>query len=120
MAKYAALIDQNVSQAQHLARRVAKSRDLELLPPGPLNIVCFRYAPQGAPPEALDELNRQILVRLHEEGIAVPSSTVLGGRFFLRVAITNHRTRCSDLDLLVREVERLGDEGWARMVGELS
>jgi aromatic-L-amino-acid/L-tryptophan decarboxylase len=118
--KYAALIDQNVSQAQHLARRVAEGRDLELLPPGPLNIVCFRYAPQGAPREALDELNRQILVRLHEEGIAVPSSTVLGGRFFLRVAITNHRTRCSDLDLLVREVERLGDEGWARMAGELS
>jgi hypothetical protein len=46
--------------------------------------------------------------------VAVPSSTVLGGRYVLRVAITNHRTRRADLDLLVSEVLRLGGEEAAR------
>jgi hypothetical protein len=32
------------------------------------------------------------------------------GRHCLRVAITNHRTRRDDLDLLVREVVRLGEK----------
>ena len=35
--------------------------------------------------------------------MAVPSSTELGGRYALRVCITNHRTVRADLDLLVAE-----------------
>ena len=62
----------------------------------------------GARPADLDALNRSLLVRLHEDGIAVPSHTMLGGRFALRVAIVNHRTRREDLDLLVRETVRRG------------
>lgn len=33
-----------------------------------------------------------------------------GGRRFLHVAITNHRSRREDFELLVRETVRLGDE----------
>ncbi len=45
---------------------------------------------------------------LHEQGIAVPTYTTLDGKFAIRVAHTNHRTRYADFDLLVREVVRLG------------
>ena len=45
-------------------------------------------------------------MRLQESGEAVPSGTVLGGRFALRVAITNHRSRRPDFDLLVRATLR--------------
>jgi aromatic-L-amino-acid decarboxylase len=45
---------------------------------------------------------------LQEDGIAAVSDTTVLGRHCLRVAINNHRTRRSDLDLLVREVVRLG------------
>jgi aromatic-L-amino-acid/L-tryptophan decarboxylase len=47
-------------------------------------------------------------MRLQEEGIAAISDTTIHGKHCLRVAINNHRTRRSDLDLLVREVVRLG------------
>lgn len=104
--QYARLIEQNVAQAAHLAQKVEESESLELLSPVRLNIVCFRYAPAGAPEDSLNKTNQGILERIQEQGIAVPSSTVLDGRFCIRVAITNHRTRRSDLDLLVREVER--------------
>jgi glutamate/tyrosine decarboxylase-like PLP-dependent enzyme len=106
--KLGRLIKQNVEQAAHLASRVRETKDLEILAPAPLNIVCFRYRGDGK--GDLDRVNKAILVRLHESGVAAPSYTVLGGRYALRVCITNHRTRREDLDVLVREVVRLGRE----------
>jgi glutamate/tyrosine decarboxylase-like PLP-dependent enzyme len=106
--KLGRLIKQNVDQAAYLAARVRETTDLELLAPVPLNVVCFRYRGDGQ--ADLDQINKSILVRLHEAGVAAPSYTVLGGRYALRVCITNHRTRREDLDLLVREVVRLGRE----------
>jgi glutamate/tyrosine decarboxylase-like PLP-dependent enzyme len=101
-------IEQNVAQSRHLAGRVAAHPELELLAPAPLNIVCYRYAPPGVDDGTLDAVNAEVLLRLQEEGIAVPSSTVLGGRFALRVANVNHRTRRADVDALVEETVRLG------------
>jgi glutamate/tyrosine decarboxylase-like PLP-dependent enzyme len=106
--KLGRLIRQNVDQAAYLAGRVRETSELELVAPAPLNIVCFRYRGSGA--GDLDRTNKAILVRLHESGIAAPSYTTLGGRYALRVCITNHRTRREDLDLLVRDVVRLGRE----------
>jgi aromatic-L-amino-acid/L-tryptophan decarboxylase len=106
--KLGRLIEQNVAQAAYLADRVRAERGLELAAPVPLNIVCFRFVGDGG--GDLDALNKKILVRLHESGVAAPSFTTLGGRFAIRVAITNHRSRREDFDLLVREVLRLGAE----------
>ena len=76
--------------------------------PAPLNIVCFRYTAAGLDDEALNRLNQAIMFELHEQGIAVPTYTTLDGKFALRVAHTNHRTRYEDFDLLVREVRAVG------------
>jgi aromatic-L-amino-acid/L-tryptophan decarboxylase len=101
----------NLAQCRHLVARIEHERELELMAPAPLNIVCFRHRGTGnlgADERGRDALNQAILVRLQESGVAVPSQTVLGGRFALRVALTNHRTRLADLDRLVDEVLRLG------------
>ena len=108
--RYARLVRQNIEQARYLAQLVREAPDLELLAPVPLNIVCFRYVAPGRDEAALDALNQELLIRLHEQGIAVPSNLTLGGRFALRVAITNHRSRREDFDLLVREARRIGAE----------
>jgi glutamate/tyrosine decarboxylase-like PLP-dependent enzyme len=105
--KLGRLIRQNVAQAAYLAERVRANPELELLAPATLNIVCFRYA-GDVPAGALDALNAALLVELQTSGLAVPSSTVLDGRFALRVAITNHRSRRADFDLLVQAVLSTG------------
>jgi len=97
-------IEKNVEQAAYLARLVEASPVLELAADVPLNLVCFRY--RGAS----DAENKEILMRVQESGIAVPSGTVVGGRFALRVANTNHRSRREDFELLVETVERTGRE----------
>ena len=98
------------SRSAYLARLAEDTPELELVAPAPLNIVCLRFAPRGVEAAALDDLNRDLLVRLQESGIACPSATTLNDRFCIRVAITNHRTRRADLDLLVAEMIRLGAE----------
>jgi glutamate/tyrosine decarboxylase-like PLP-dependent enzyme len=113
--RYARLVGQNIDQARHLAELVRAAPDLELMAPVPLNVVCFRWVGGGFDEATLDAINQEVLLTLHESGIAVPSNAVLNGRFTIRVAITNHRSRREDFELLVREVRRLGAESARRL-----
>jgi glutamate/tyrosine decarboxylase-like PLP-dependent enzyme len=108
--KYGRVIKQNVDQCHYLVELIEAAPELELMAPAPLNIVCFRYRADGLDDEALNRINQAIMFELHEQGIAVPTYTTLDGKFAIRVAHTNHRTRRADFDLLAREVVRLGQE----------
>ena len=79
--KYARLIEQNVARARMLADLIGEQ-----------------------------PLNRELLYRLHETGIAAPSYSDVNGCFAIRVSITNHRTTNEDLVLFVRETVRIGSE----------
>lgn len=109
VSKLARLIEQNIQQAAYLGRLVDASGDLELLAPVSLNVVCFHFFKDLEAAE-LDRLNREILVRMQENGSFVLSSTVLNGCFALRAAIVNHRSKTRDFEHLVEEVTRLGRE----------
>lgn len=98
-------ITRNCEQAAYLAERIGQTPELELLAPVALNIVCYRY--RDAPGD-LDALNDSIVIEMQETGVAVPSTTRLDGKLAIRVNLTNHRTRDSDLDLLLRETVLLG------------
>jgi glutamate/tyrosine decarboxylase-like PLP-dependent enzyme len=107
---YGRLIQQNIDQAHYLGELIEAAPELELVAPISLNVVCFRYIGSGLDDAALDSLNDDILVELQEQGIAVPSGTTIGGKYVLRVANTNHRSRRQDFDILVGEVLRIGKE----------
>jgi glutamate/tyrosine decarboxylase-like PLP-dependent enzyme len=109
-APFAEAIERNVAQARALAERLRASPWAEVLAPVALNVVCFRYVAPGRSDRDLDGLNRRILIALQERGIAVPSATLVRGKFAIRVAITNHRSREEDFDALVTGVERIGEE----------
>jgi len=113
--KYARMVRQNLDQAQYLGRLVEESGELELVAGIPLNIVCYRFNPgkmsgKELNDQELNALNKEILMRLHEEGIATPSYTLLNGQYAIRVAITNHRSTREDFEVLVRESVRIGRE----------
>jgi aromatic-L-amino-acid/L-tryptophan decarboxylase len=103
-------IEQDIEHAKYLENLVTKHPNLELLAHVPLNIVCFRYVDRSMATSALNELNQEILMRLHERGLAVPSYTRLNGKFALRVSITNHRSMRSDFDFLVEKVVEIAEE----------
>lgn len=108
--RFGRMIARNVEQANYFGRLVEKSPRMELVAPIGLDIVCFRFNPGGMDDSALNAVNKEILMQLHEQGIAVPSYTTLDGKYCLRIAISNHRSTTADFDLLAREVVRIGEE----------
>lgn len=106
--KIGRIIEQNIDQAKYLESLVRRSDELELLAPVSLNIVCLRYIAEGLTGEELDQLNQRILIELQESGLAVPSQTLLQGRFAIRVCITNHRTTLDDMKVFADGVVAIG------------
>jgi glutamate/tyrosine decarboxylase-like PLP-dependent enzyme/ribosomal protein S18 acetylase RimI-like enzyme len=106
--KYERQVRQNLRQAQYLGNLITASPELELLAAVSLNIVCYRYNPGKFDGDALNALNKELLLRMQEQGIATPSYTVLNGRYAIRVAITNHRSTRRDFEILVEATLRLG------------
>lgn len=108
--KIGRIIRQNIQQAQYLESVIRKTPGLEVMAPVSLNIVCFRFTSEKLSEEQLNDINEEILLRIQESGAAVPSHTMLNGKFAIRVCIANHRTENRDLDSLIEAaVKHAGD-----------
>jgi aromatic-L-amino-acid/L-tryptophan decarboxylase len=86
---------EHVRLAQRFAGWVDEAPDFERLAPSPFSVVVFRYRPG---PDTLDEarldaLNERLLERVNESGEVFLSHTRVRGRYALRLAIGNLRTR---------------------------
>jgi aromatic-L-amino-acid decarboxylase len=117
--KFGRLIDQNIDQARYLVELIEAEPSLELVAPAIIDIVCFRYLTRTENAALRKGIHVEIMLRMQERGIAVLSDTTVHGEHCLRVAIANHRTRQADLDLLVRELVRIGREVEAETVSGL-
>jgi aromatic-L-amino-acid decarboxylase len=107
--KYAAMISQNIDQAFYLEEQIQRHHLLELMAPVTMNIVCYRYNPGGLNDDQLNLLNKELLMRMQETGVAAPSSTLLDDKYAIRVAITNHRTRRKHLDEMIADTVEIGN-----------
>jgi glutamate/tyrosine decarboxylase-like PLP-dependent enzyme len=105
---YRELVERHCDLAQHLAAAVDAAPDLERLAEVPLNVVCFRYHPDGLSESELNEVNRRLGDALLDDGRVFAGTTVYCGHVALRPAISNWRTTAEDLDLLVEVVRELG------------
>lgn len=104
------IIGQNIEQAAYLGEQVAAHQSLELLAPVSLNIVCYRFRAEDLSADQLDRLNEEVLLRIQESGTALPSHTIIDGKFAIRVCISNHRTTKPVLDNLLADTMRYGRE----------
>jgi glutamate/tyrosine decarboxylase-like PLP-dependent enzyme len=74
--------------------------------------VCFRFVPSagGLNGEQLDELNLQVLRAVQRRGRVYLSNATIHGQFALRACIVNHRTTAADVDAVIEEVTKVGQE----------
>jgi glutamate/tyrosine decarboxylase-like PLP-dependent enzyme len=105
---YRAMVERHLELAQRLAARVDAEPELERLAEAPLNVVCFRWRPDGAAEDELDELNGRLGEALLRDGRVFAGTTVYDGRVAFRPAIVNWRTGPDDVDLLVDVLLELG------------
>lgn len=108
--KYAELIAKNNEQAEYLGNMVAEHQQLKLLTPVTMSIVCFQFVKDGISDEITNKVNEEIIIRLQEQGIASPSSTILNGKYCMRVCIVNHKTKKNDLDELISWSVKIGNQ----------
>ena len=104
------MVEKNCEQAAWLAARIKESASFHLAAPTSLNIVCFQAEVPGDGRIDSDELNREIVMRVQERGIAVPSTAEIDGRLCIRAAITNHRTRREDFEIFLDAIEEIRQE----------
>ena len=78
-------------------------------------VVCFRINPADTAieEEELAEINKTILARIFWEDKAFISSTLLHGKFSLRLCIVNHTTTWDDMRETLEATERFGREALA-------
>jgi len=108
-----------VAKGMELATRaeeyVGESQILEMLSPASLGVVCFRINPADIPIDEAEllEINKTILARIFWEDKAFISSTLLHGKFSLRLCIVNHNTTWDDVRETLEAAERFGREALA-------
>lgn len=103
---------EHVRLARLFAGWVDATPGWERVAPVPFSVVCFRATPPGTDAAAQDDLNQRLLDAVNRTGEVFLSHTKLDGRFVLRLAVGNIRTRERHVarawELLRREAELLG------------
>jgi glutamate/tyrosine decarboxylase-like PLP-dependent enzyme len=107
-AGYREVVERCLDNAAHVAQLVEEAPDMELLASAPLNIVCFRYRPEGVPEDELDALNLEIEERVLLDGRVYVGSTRWAGTVGFRPAFVNWRTTTGDAELVLEVIRDLG------------
>lgn len=89
---------------------VDQMRDWEVVTPGQMGIVTFRYAPPGMPGEEVDWLNGELVQAMIADSFAMISSTILRGKTVLRMCTINPRTTEADIRETLGKLDRMGQK----------
>lgn len=82
-----AKIRHHIDLAEWLETEISESDDFEMLAPRPLNLVCFRYHPDGLREEQLNALNEKLVAQLNATGKLYLTHTKVNGKYTLRIVI---------------------------------
>lgn len=101
VAPFRAALEEKLLLARYFRDRIG-ALGFEVGPEPDLTIVTFRYHPDGVAPERADALNQAIIDHMRRDGRIFLSSTVVGGRFTLRLVALAFRTHRRTIDLALR------------------
>jgi aromatic-L-amino-acid decarboxylase len=100
-APFSAALEEKLLLARYFRREIELA-GYEVGPEPDLSIVTYRWVPPGASPERVNALNQAIVEGARRDGRVFLSSTMLDGRYTLRMASLAFRTHRRTMDLAVR------------------
>jgi aromatic-L-amino-acid decarboxylase len=100
-APFRAALEEKLLLARYFHRQIARA-GFEVGPAPDLSIVTYRWAPPGVGLEQANHLNKAIVEGARHDGRVFLSSTMLDGRFTLRMAALAFRTHRRTIDLAVQ------------------
>jgi aromatic-L-amino-acid decarboxylase len=98
---FQAALDEKLLLARYFHREI-QALGFEVGPEPDLSIVTFRWAPPGASPERIDQINQEIVDGVRKDGRIFLSSTLIDGRFTIRMAALALRTHRRTIDLALQ------------------
>ena len=98
---FQAALDEKLLLARYFHEEV-QGLGFEAGPAPDLSIVTYRWAPPGVDLEHANRLNQAIVDGVRRDGRVFISSTMLDGRFTLRMAVVAFRTHRQTIDLALR------------------
>lgn len=102
LAPFRAALEEKMLLARYFYEQLASRPGFELGPYPALSVVVFRYLPRKGEP---DEFNRKLVESIHRDGRVFLSSTLLDGRFTLRLAVVSVRTHLETIHLTLEVLD---------------
>ncbi len=99
----------HISIAARLSELISKEDDFEILAPVVINVVCFRYKPEGLQAEKLNPLNEKLNHILNDSGKIYLTHTVLNGKYTLRMVTGQTNVTLAHVEMawdLIRQTAR--------------
>jgi glutamate/tyrosine decarboxylase-like PLP-dependent enzyme len=115
---FRAVIDRAMDLTIEAQRTIEADDRLELISPASLGILTFRQ--RGASdedPDAVDRRNEAIIAEMAAAGDVLLTSTVIGGRYAIRLCVLNHTSSATDVSYALERVAAARPEVAARATG---
>jgi glutamate/tyrosine decarboxylase-like PLP-dependent enzyme len=101
---FRAALEEKLLLARYFHGKIQAIDGIETGPEPDLSIVIFRYVPESGD---ADEFNKQLLEKIITNGSIFISSTLIEGKFMLRLAVLSYRTHLENIDQAITIVKRM-------------
>lgn len=95
LAPFRAALSEKIHLARYFHQQIQHLNGFEAGPAPDLSIVTYRYRP---PRGDADDFNQRLVKEIQQAGRVFITSTRVGGRFVLRLAVLSFRTHLDDID----------------------
>ena len=100
---FRACLDEKLLLARYFYEEIQKVDGFRVGPAPDLSVVTYRYIPERGD---ANEFNRRIIEEVHKDGRVFLSSTMLDGKFTLRLAALAFRTHLDTIDTALNVLRR--------------
>jgi glutamate/tyrosine decarboxylase-like PLP-dependent enzyme len=107
LAPFRAALAEKIWLARYFHEQLEKTPGWETGPYPELSVVTYRYVPEHGD---ADRFNRQLVAAVQADGKVFISSTMIDGKFFLRLAVLHFRTHLLHVDYLLGLLKNLTRE----------
>jgi len=88
----------HVKLARQLAEMITREKDFEILAPVTINVVCFRYKPEGLEMTEINKVNETLNHQLNDSGKIYLTHTILNGIYTLRMVTGQTNVRMEHVE----------------------
>ena len=109
IAPFRAALAEKIWLARYSHKQLNASPNWEVGPYPDLSVVSFRYVPENTETD-VDDFNKRLIEAVQEDGKVFISSTLINGKFAIRLAILHFRTHLNLVNHVLELLQRLAKE----------